>query len=110
MRPRHKIGDIFEVSIGDGTVGYFQYIDIDHSQLSSAVIRPFVVSYNTDNTPTIDILIASQIHFHAHIFLTAGYTLGIWRKIGSALLPPTENVVFRNSPDYGVRSEQLPTA
>ncbi|MES2432858.1 MAG: hypothetical protein V4586_03415 [Pseudomonadota bacterium] len=101
MRSRHKIGDIFEVSIGDGTVGYFQYIAIDHSQLSSAVIRGFVGTYNTDNAPAIDALIASQIHFHAHVFLKAGYTLEIWRKIGSAPPPPILDVIFRNSADYG---------
>ena len=101
MRLRHKIGDIFEVSIGDGTVGYFQYIAVDHSQLSSAVILAFMGIYDADSTPTTDALIASQVHFHAHVFLKAGYILGVWRKFGAALPPPTLDVVFRNSADFG---------
>jgi hypothetical protein len=107
LREQFRIGDVFEVTLDNGKVGYFQYIAVDATQLSSAVIRAFAGTYDADSPPKVEDVFASAVGFHAHVFLKAGRTLNLWRKVGSAPAPHSIDVIFRNSGDYGDPSVKL---
>lgn len=99
MRTRFKLGDLFEVTLGNGHVGYFQYVANDDTQLGSAVVRAFAYVGTSIVSP--HEIILEPVKFHAHVFLRAGLTLNIWKKVGNAPSPSSVDVFFRDSPDYG---------
>ena len=101
MRSSFRIGDVFEMALSAGTVGFFQYAATDETQLGSAVIRAFARTQFPQTAPDMNSIVAGQVSFHAHVFLKAGLTLGIWRKVGNAPAPTRIDVLFRNSGDYG---------
>jgi Immunity protein 26 len=101
MAARMRIGDVFEVALGNGQVGYFQYVAVDMSQLQSAVIRAFARLYDEGNRQDLAAIVANKVSFHAHVLLKSGYTLKIWHKVGNAPAPTEIDVLFRNSGDYG---------
>ncbi len=63
-----KIGDIFEINLGNGTTGYVQYIADDMTQLNSRVIRVFKNRHPADSAPTIDKIISDDVDFYVHVY------------------------------------------
>ena len=100
-RSRIKIGNIFEVELGDGTKKYFQYVANDLTQLNSRVIRAFKHAYNTDEEIDFNKMVKDKIEFYAHVFLPIGVKLGCWKKTGHVADVGRVDVYFRNSSDYG---------
>lgn len=100
-RVRLKLGDVFEVDLGDGKVGYFQYLADDESMLDSYVIRAFRELHEVGSSPAMADVVAGEVHFHAHVFLKVGLKLDLWRKVGHAPAPGRVDVLFRSTDDYG---------
>lgn len=98
---RIKLGDVFEVPLAEGKVGYVQYIADDSSMLDSYVIRAFRGFHPAFSPPSPEDLIAGEVHFYAHVFLKLCVKYGHWRKIGTAPLPERIDVLFRGSWDHG---------
>jgi len=101
IRAKLKLGDVFEVSLADGKVGFFQYIADDETQLDSNVIRIFRDKYDAGEFPVIPKIVSGNIHFNAHIFLKAGLKFGFWKKVGNAVFSEKIDLLFRNTNDYG---------
>lgn len=100
-RVRLKLGDVFEVPLSEGKVGYFQYISDDLTQLNSYVIRVFRAHYVSPIASAIEEIASGDVHFYAHVFLKVGLKFDFWKKIGNASPPAGVNVLFRGSDDYG---------
>jgi hypothetical protein len=96
-----KIGDVFEVELPDGLIGFFQYIANDPTQLGSEVIRVFRKKCRQTERPTIPEIVSGQMHFAAHVFLQSGLRFSSWRKIGSNPIVTRDETLFRDSDDYG---------
>jgi hypothetical protein len=107
MRERRRLGDIYEVALGDGRAAFFQHICNDSTQLDSAVIRVFNPIPLADEKPDLPKLLESGVRFQAHVFIKAGYVLNIWRKIGHLSPPDDTDIVFRSSRDYGVNPVEV---
>jgi hypothetical protein len=101
MRVKLQIGDVFEVSLGNGKVGYFQYIADDETQLDSHVIRAFQENYDETDAPAMSDVVLGRLDFYAHVFLKTGLKFGFWKKVGNAAPPDKVGVIFRASEDYG---------
>ncbi len=102
MRINTSIGDVFEVPISDRDIRYIQLIAIDSTQLDSDVIRAFEKIYQRDKPPTIRDLVREKVDFYAHCVTKWGVKMGIWNRIGNSLeIGGTENILFRDTPDYG---------
>jgi hypothetical protein len=101
MAVQNRIGDVYEIDLGDGRVGFFQYVCRDSSQLGSAVIAVFEGTFEHSSRPDLTRIASLPIQFHAHVFLKAGYTLGVWKKVGKMPLPPPPDIFFRCSEDIG---------
>lgn len=101
MAERRRIGDVYEVVLGDGRVAYFQHICNDETQLSSAVIRVFNRTFPEAEKPELSKLVETGLIFHAHVFIKAGYVLNVWRKVGHLDPPSDTDLTFRCSRDYG---------
>ena len=99
-RVKIKLGDVFQVPLDDGKVGYFQYIAVDSSLLHSEVIRAFCGEYGSNEEPDIGAILSNPINFHAHILLKLGMKLGLWTKVGNAPPPSQIDVIFRGTNDY----------
>lgn len=100
MKPRFKVGEVFSVSLDDNKLGYFQYLENDRTMLQSAVIRAFQGTFPQTDPQSLHEFVDLDTAFHAHVFLQAGVTLGIWRKVGRIPLPDLSDVVYRASWDY----------
>jgi hypothetical protein len=102
IRVNTKIGDIFLVKVDNNTKKYFQLIAFDVTQLNSDVIRAFKTSYPLDITPELYVIVNDEVEFYAHCVTKAGLKMGLWEKVGNiANIGKTDNIVFRDSSDYG---------
>jgi hypothetical protein len=107
IRSRVVVGDVFAVSLGAKTTGFFQYVARDSSQLNSHVVRVFK-ERRVENEPADTSQIArGEIDFHAHVFLNLGVKQQLWRKVARADVRGSVDVVFRNSSDYGKSKKAL---
>jgi hypothetical protein len=99
-----KIGDIFEVNLGDNTKGYVQYIADDMTQLNSRVVRAFKKRYSHGSNPTIDEITSDEVEFYVHVYdIKPGEKEGILKKIGKSQdVGDIKKVLFRSSSDSGV--------
>jgi hypothetical protein len=96
-----KIGDVFSVSLGDGTKKYIQYIANDLTQLNSDVIRGFRKAFPLDNHPTVGEVISDEVMFYSHTMVSLGVKMGLWEKVGRADEPVDVNsVLFRHTEQY----------
>jgi hypothetical protein len=93
-------GDIFEVPVEDGKK-YFQFICLDYTQLNSEVIRAFKKKYSKSYRAIPDEIVAGEVEFHAHTMIRLGYKMGLYTKVGSDRNYLEENIVWRDSNDYG---------
>ena len=100
-RVRKLPGDIFKVPLGEGKVGYVQYLAIDETMLHSNVIRAFQTHYDETDKPDLEAVAAGPVQFHAHVFLGAALKFYAWEKVGKAPYPKTVDVLFRSSGDFG---------
>jgi Immunity protein 26 len=100
-RVRLKIGDVLEVPLAEGKVGYVQYIADDTSMLDSYVIRVFHGEYDATKAPEASDVVSSDVAFYAHVFLKLCIKYGHWKKVGSAPVPGRIDVLFRGCWDYG---------
>jgi hypothetical protein len=96
-----KIGDVFEVSLPNGKLRYFQFVAIDGTQISSSVIRVFKKPYEHLSKPDLNELVKGEIEFYAHTILKIGIKLGYWTKVGKAKEVGKVDATFRCSSDYG---------
>jgi hypothetical protein len=78
---RRKIGDIYQVDLDDGNAAIIQHVGVDATQLGSAVVYvvPYLVRIN--GLIDYDASLKAGTGFFAHVFLKAGETLGVWRKV-----------------------------
>ena len=97
-----KIGDILSVRLDDSSKKYMQYIISDLTQLNSDVIRAFKKVYPISENPDLTDIIKGEVDFYAHCVTKSGIKLGLWELIGNiAEVGDTENILFRDSSDYG---------
>lgn len=101
MNKRFAIGDIFEVQLDSPTIGFFQYVACDASQLNSDVIRVFKRKHCAGDAFDLSHVVNGGVDFHAHVLLGIGVKQKIWRKVGSGYSTGTVDVLFRDSNDYG---------
>ena len=104
---RTVVGDVFEVSLGEDAVGFFQYLCRDSSQLNSHVVRVFKRRCSKNGLRDVSQIALGEIGFHAHVFLSVGVKQHFWRKISRAEVQGRVDVVFRNSSDYGNSKEPV---
>lgn len=97
---KNKVGDLFVVTCGEFQK-YFQYIGDDSSQLNSNVIRIFVGRFFEGNPVSLAELEASGVDIYAHVMLKVGEKLGYWKRKSAADAPPVNEVIFRDTNDYG---------
>jgi hypothetical protein len=69
--------------------------------MGSAIIHVFKGDFERRSDQKIDEIVGRDVMFVAHVFLKAGYSLGLWRKIGHAAAPAQVGTVFRTSGDFG---------
>lgn len=97
-----KIGDVFSVSLGDGTKKYIQYIANDLTQLNSDVIRGFRKAFPLDDHPTVREVISDEVMFYSHTMVSLGVKMGLWEKVGKSEEPVDfGHIMFRNTEQYG---------
>lgn len=95
-----KIGDVFQVDLGDGQKSYFQYICNDLTQLNSDVIRVFDKKYTIAEHPLIEDIVSEGISFYAHAITSIGVKLGYWEKVGkSDAVGDLQKILFRDTND-----------
>jgi Immunity protein 26 len=108
MATRFFEGDIFEVPLGPGLKGYFQYLGKDSSQIGGAVIRAFKNHYNENESPDVVQIVESPVDFHTHTVLQWGIKDKLWKKIGREKVKGNANeILFRDSDDYGDSSVKV---
>lgn len=107
MSSRVGVGDVFAVPLEQGVLGFFQYIAHDSTQLSSHVVRAFKERKRADETVDAKEIVSDEIHFHAHVFLSVGIKLSFWSKLSLADVVGGENVLFRDSTDYGKSKDKV---
>ena len=101
LRVRLKIGDVLEVPLEEGKVGYVQYIADDTSMLDSYVIRVFKGEHDPTKPPAVSDIVSGEVAFFAHVFLKLCIKYGNWKKVGNALAPGGIDVLFRGCWEYG---------
>jgi hypothetical protein len=100
---QRRLGDVYKVDLGKGSVGLFQHVADDPTQLGSNVIRVFSHTLNTHNL-ALDFqeLVSSAAAFHAHVAIPVGLKLKIWERIGnSRIVGDSQRICFRICNDYG---------
>jgi hypothetical protein len=107
MSSRVFVGDVFAVPLDGESVGFFQYIARDLTQLNSHVVRVFKERRRTDDLGDVDGIVRGEVHFHAHVFLSVGIKLHFWSKMSRAGVMEGQRVLFRDSTDYGRSKEKL---
>jgi hypothetical protein len=100
-RQKIRIGDIFQVSINESSVKFFQYMAKDATQLDSDVVRVFQGSHTRTTPADIEQIVRWPIDFYAHVFLKIGMKQNHWEMLGHSDEIPEVGVLFRNSNDYG---------
>lgn len=100
-RQKLKFGDIFQVSVDESIVRFFQYVATDATQLDSDVVRVFRGNYTQTTPADIEQIVREPIDFYAHVFLKIGLKQNHWKKVGHSVEIPEIDVLFRNSNDYG---------
>ena len=98
---KFKIGDVFSVSLDEGTQKYFQYVADDPTQLNSEIIRAFRKTYPLHHRLDTNAIVLDEIDFFAHVSLMLGIRLKRWIKVGTVPSIGEETVLFRISGDYG---------
>ena len=101
LRVRLKFGDVFEVALAEGRVGYVQYVADDMSMLDSYVIRVFEGEEDPTQPPQISDIVLRKVSFYAHVFLKLCVKYGQWKKLGNAPAPDRVDVLFRGCWDLG---------
>jgi hypothetical protein len=98
-----RIGDVYELQSHQGNRFFLQHVDTDKSQLSSQVVRVFAPVPATTELVVSD---ASGLEtaFFTHVFLTAGETLKLWRKVGRAFTHPLPRLLWRTAPTEEMRA------
>ena len=96
-----SIGEVYLIESSDEQI-YFQHIANDKSQLDSNVIRVFKkndqeLKMNTD----LKSIVRSPVLFHAHVIISVGMKLKIWRSVGKEIVVEHSDVTFRSSDDAG---------
>ena len=100
-----RVGDIFEVPIGNGLKVHLQFIGKDETQLYSQVIRVFKKRYKVTEKPTIEDIIIDEIDFYVHLMsIKSGIDAGIWNKIGNHKFTEGEiSPIFRSPNDLNTK-------
>ncbi|WP_410210301.1 hypothetical protein [Aquirhabdus sp.] len=101
-----KIGDIFEVSLGDGRKKYLQYIISDLMQLNSDVIRVFKQTYQIEDKPDLEEVVKGDVDFYCHTTTSAGIKMGLWTKAGKSNDVGTLDLLFRGAKDSSRKPEE----
>ena len=104
MRVIKKIGNIYEVKLGDGEYAYFQYLGEDSSQLYGDVIRVFESRYL--QRPSIETIVSDGVEFYIHTFLRFGVKTGFWEKIGYSDEIGRLDIEFKVDRSYCLASEE----
>jgi hypothetical protein len=94
-------GDLFRVRLDDSTSAYFQYVVDDATQLRSQVVRVFRGISTTSGTFDASSVALGSVGFHAHVMLMQGLKQGCWEAFGHADAPDPDEILFRDSGDYG---------
>jgi hypothetical protein len=102
---RKKLGDVFEVLLGDGTKAAFQYVANDSAQLGADVIQVSRCRWSGDaegSAILADLRMDFQVEFFLHTTVKLGLRDGSWTKIGSLPFSSEyQGVWFKTSSDYG---------
>lgn len=101
MRHVTKIGNIYEVVIGESHKRFFQFIGRDTANLNSDVIRIFNHLYLFSENPSVDCIINDKIDCYMHTSVHAGVKFGKWKHVGKSSNIGDLNIYFRTSDDYG---------
>lgn len=67
-RVRLKVGDILEVPLAEGKVGYVQDVADDASMLDSYVIGVFAGEHDPTKPPEVSDIASGNMTFFAHVF------------------------------------------
>ncbi len=97
-----KIGDIYLVTMPDGTKKYFQYIADDMTMLNSRVIRVFKKTYPAEYRPDLKEIINDEVDFYTHVVIKWGVQMNLWEKIGHFKDKIELNVIFRDTDDIPI--------
>ena len=95
-RIQNRIGDIYYVTLEDGSRIYLQYVAIDTKQLHSSVIRVFKRKYLSEENVDLEEVVCGEVWFYAHTILRIAAHEGWWVKVGkSKNLGDMNNIKFR---------------
>ena len=102
---RKKLGDVFEVLLGDGRKAAFQYVANDSAQLGADVIQVSRCRWSRDTEASVilaDLRMDFQVDFFLRTTVKLGLRDGSWTKIGSLPFSSDyQSVWFKTSSDYG---------
>lgn len=101
LRSTTRTGDIFRVTLADGSARYLQYLGDDSTQLNSEVVRVFKRSFAPDEPADLVEIVNGTVDFHVHTSIKAGMKLGCWLKVGNAPTIGDTPIRFRISEHCG---------
>jgi hypothetical protein len=101
MNRSFSIGDVFEARVDSSAKRFFQYVGRDATQLDSHVVRVFRTVYDASESPSLRLVVADDIDFHAHVLLGLGIKQQAWIKVGHEASPRDVDVLFRDTNDFG---------
>jgi len=110
MAKRLLKGDIFEVPLNDNIRGYFQYIGVDESELSSYVIKVFKKRYQIKEVLELEDIVKDEVQFYARVIIQLGEKMNLWHKVGRIKdIRDTDSIFFRvpNRPKNYISGESV---
>jgi len=93
--------DVFSAALNDTQKKYFQFVQLDLTQLNSEVIRVFKKTYLIDERPLLENVVKEEVDFYAHVVVKWGIQMKLWKKVGNVSDVGKVNQFFRASDDYG---------
>ena len=92
-----RIGDIFCIEYATWKA-YFQFIAVDHSELSSTTIRVFKKRYPLDYEFNAEEVVSGEVMYYAHTQLQSGLKLNAWTKVGKSKdIGDLSHILFRRT-------------
>ena len=92
-----RIGDIFCIEYATWKA-YFQFIAVDHAELSSTTIRVFKKRYPLDYEFNAEEVVSGEVMYYAHTQLQSGLKLNAWTKVGKSKdIGDLSHILFRRT-------------
>ena len=92
-----RIGDIFCIEYATWKA-YFQFIAVDHAELSSPTIRVFKKRYPLDYEFNAEEVVSGEVMYYAHTMLQTGLKQNAWTKVGKSKdIGDLSHILFRRT-------------